>query len=122
MNAVAQALSDPIRRDILLFLRDQEASAGAIAARFPVSRPAVSRHLRVLREAGLVQDQPKGRERAYCLRLQALVELEAYLGQLRARCAWEQRFDALATEVQRVKRRRRLHPTPTANPKRKQTA
>jgi DNA-binding transcriptional ArsR family regulator len=122
VDAVAQALSDPIRREILLLLRDRDASAGAIAGHFTVSRPAVSRHLRVLREAGLVQDEAKGRERAYCLRLDALAGLETYLRQLRAAGAWQQRFDALATEVQRVKRRARVRSDRAVHDKRKQTA
>ena len=54
MDSVAQALADPIRRDILRMLRDQPMNAGGIAGAFSVSRPAISRHLRVLREAGLV--------------------------------------------------------------------
>jgi len=53
MDAVAQALADPIRRQILRMLRDQPVNAGTIAGAFAVSRPAISRHLRVLREAGL---------------------------------------------------------------------
>jgi DNA-binding transcriptional ArsR family regulator len=63
VDAIAQALADPIRRDILRMVRDGGLTAGAIAAAFSVSRPAVSRHLRVLREAGLVRDQLQGRER-----------------------------------------------------------
>ena len=108
MDAVAQALSDPIRRDILLMLRGGARTAGAIAAAFSVSRPAVSRHLRVLREAALVSDAACGRERQYRLHLDALAELEAYLTQLRAAASpWERRFDALETEVYRVQRARK---------------
>ncbi|HEU4538481.1 MAG TPA: metalloregulator ArsR/SmtB family transcription factor, partial [Polyangiaceae bacterium] len=84
MNAVAQALADPIRRQILRLLRSRPATAGAIAGAFPVSRPAVSRHLRVLREAELVCDVARGREREYHLDLRALAELEAFLRYLRA--------------------------------------
>ncbi len=108
MDAVAQALADPIRREILRMLRDQSMNAGEIAAAFSVSRPAVSRHLRVLREAGLVSDEPIGRERAYRLALEALAELEAYLAELHAPSKWERRLMALETEVHRVKRRRRV--------------
>ena len=108
MDAVAQALADPIRREILCMLRSQVATAGAIAKAFPVSRPAVSRHLRVLREAGLVQDRICGRERQYQVDLAPLTELEDYLRQLRGSSSpWQRRFDALATEVQRVRRRKR---------------
>jgi DNA-binding transcriptional ArsR family regulator len=108
VDAVAQALADPIRRQILRMLRDGPATAGAIAGAFPVSRPAVSRHLRVLREAELVRDVARGREREYRLDLGALAALEAFLRELRAPPCWQQRFDALETEVHRVRRRRRM--------------
>jgi DNA-binding transcriptional ArsR family regulator len=110
MDAVAQALADPIRRDILRMLRDQPVNAGAIAEAFSVSRPAISRHLRVLREAGLVQGELIGRERSYTLTLDALAELEAFLAELRAPGKWERRLMALETEVHRVKRERRRAP------------
>jgi DNA-binding transcriptional ArsR family regulator len=107
MDAVAQALADPIRRDILRMLRSQPVNAGAIAEAFSVSRPAISRHLRVLREAGLVRGELVGRERAYRLTLGPLTELEAFLAELRAPSTWERRLLALETEVHRVKRKRR---------------
>jgi DNA-binding transcriptional ArsR family regulator len=84
VDAAVQALADPIRRDILRMLRDGTATAGAIATAFAVSRPAVSRHLRVLREAGLVRDHARGRHREYRSDLTPLADLEAYLSELRA--------------------------------------
>jgi DNA-binding transcriptional ArsR family regulator len=110
MDAVAHALADSVRRDILRMLRDQPMNAGHIAGAFSVSRPAISRHLRVLREAGLVSDELRGRERAYRLTLDALSVLEAFLAELRAPGRWERRFMALETEVHRVKRERRNNP------------
>lgn len=111
MDAVAQALADPIRRDILRMLRSQPTTAGAIAGAFSVSRPAVSRHLRVLRVAGLVRDQLRGREREYRLELAPLDELVGFIDDLRADAAgWERRFLALETEVHRVRNRRRREP------------
>jgi DNA-binding transcriptional ArsR family regulator len=110
MDRVAQAIADPIRRDILRMLRDLgTTSAGAIAGAFDVSRPAVSRHLRVLREAGLVRDEVRGRERYYELQLAALGELESFLRELRETTedAWARRFMALETEVARTKRQRK---------------
>src|SRR5688572_30081895 len=107
VDAVAQALADPIRREILLILRDRPTPAGAIAAAFAISRPGVSRHLRVLREAGLVRDVLRGREREYHLDVRVLGELEEFLRELRAPSAWHRRFDALETEVHRVGRKRR---------------
>ena|SRR5688500_9206828 len=105
-------------------LRNQTLNAGAIAAAFSVSRPAISRHLRVLREAGLVSDEAIGRERTYRLSLDALAELEAFLAELHAPGRWESRLMALETEVHRVKRgRRRAMPTRVRpNYERKETA
>jgi len=106
VDAVAQALADPIRRKILLMLHEGPRNAGAIAEAFHVSRPAVSRHLRVLREAGLVRASASGREREYALALDALRPLEAFVTKLRAPSLWGHRLDALETEVHRVRRRR----------------
>lgn len=108
VELVAQALADATRRAILRMLRDGELSAGAIAGAFDVTRPAISRHLRVLREAGLVNDQAQGRERVYRLELGALAELETFLAELHETRAsiWERRFMALETEVHRTKRQR----------------
>jgi DNA-binding transcriptional ArsR family regulator len=122
MDAVAQALADPIRREILHMLRDQPMNAGEIAGAFSVSRPAISRHLRVLREAGLVVDESMGRERTYRLKLDALAELEAYLAELHAPSKWERRLLALETEVQRVKRRRAVTTRVRQSYKQKETA
>jgi len=127
VDAVAQALVDPIRRDILRMLRDGSHGAGALAGAFDVSRPAVSRHLRVLREAGLVRDEVHGRERRYQLELSALAELEAFLAELHRTVAdeWERRFMALETEVFRVRQQRKRSPQPASKPtteKKKETA
>ena len=113
-----QALADPIRRDILCRLREMPLTAGAIADAFPVSRPAVSRHLRVLREAGLVCVEESGRERVYSLQLEPLAQIETYLADLRdsrqaIQATWERRFMKLETEVYRVRARRK---TATAKP------
>ncbi|MDI6099302.1 metalloregulator ArsR/SmtB family transcription factor [Actinoplanes sp. NEAU-A12] len=107
MDEVASAIADPVRRDILLMLRDAPLSAGQIAGRFPVSRPAVSRHLRVLREAGLVRDAADGRRRVYTLVTEPLDELTDWLGRLTRPSGWQHRFDALETEVYRTRRERR---------------
>lgn len=78
MNAAA-AIADPIRRRVLELVRDDELPAGALAERFDVSRPAVSRHLRVLREAGLVVERREGRRRFYRANLEPLAELREWL-------------------------------------------
>jgi DNA-binding transcriptional ArsR family regulator len=105
VDAIANAIADPIRRDIMLLLRERVLSAGEIAARFVVSRPAVSRHLRVLRECGLVVDEVRGRQRLYRLDAKPLEGLEAWLSQLHD--PWSQQLDALETEVYRTRREHR---------------
>ncbi|MEV0107488.1 metalloregulator ArsR/SmtB family transcription factor [Nocardia sp. NPDC050799] len=107
MDEVAAAIADPIRREILEMLRGTRHTAGAIAARFPISRPAISRHLRVLRDSGLVRDELVGRQRYYALDTTPLRELRTWLAALEEPAAWEHRLDALATEVHRTRRERR---------------
>jgi DNA-binding transcriptional ArsR family regulator len=94
-----------VRRELLCLLRRRPASAGSLAARFPISRPAISRHLRVLREAGLVSVQEQGRERLYQLEPAPLEQVDVWLDDFRDR--WSPRLDALATEVHRTRRERR---------------
>ncbi|MGN9908508.1 metalloregulator ArsR/SmtB family transcription factor [Phytohabitans sp. LJ34] len=110
MDEVAGAIADPVRREILAMIRERRMSAGQIADRFAISRPAVSRHLRVLRESGLVHDELTGRQRFYRLDpapLDALARwLTPFLRDDRA-AAWEGHFDALETEVYRTRRERR---------------
>ena len=107
MDDVAAAIADPVRREILVMLRQQRLAAGEIADRFAITRPAVSRHLRVLRECGLVRDTLDGRRRLYELDASRLTELIAWLGQFTRAEGWERRFDALETEVYRTRRERR---------------
>jgi DNA-binding transcriptional ArsR family regulator len=108
VDAVAQALADPIRRDILRMLSLRNHTAGELDGAFSVSRPAVSRHLRVLREAGLVRDTIHGRHREYQLVVGALDELDAYVqGFARRRSTGSRRFAALETEMYRVRNQRR---------------
>jgi DNA-binding transcriptional ArsR family regulator len=75
----AAAIADPIRRRVLELVRESELPAGEIAAQFTVSRPAVSRHLRVLRESGLVRERRVGRARLYRAELAPLAELRSWL-------------------------------------------
>lgn len=102
MNTVLHALADESRRTMLEILRAHPATAGELAEALPIARPGVSRHLRVLREAGLVEFQQKAQWRIYQLRPEPLVELDSWLGRYRA--LWEQRLEALHTEIARGKR------------------
>ena len=98
-----ETLADPTRREIVELLAEGELDAGEIAARFPISRPAVSRHLRVLRESGLVRSRPVAQRRLYALEPAPLRELDAWLARYRG--VWANRLDALDTEVRRGHRR-----------------
>jgi DNA-binding transcriptional ArsR family regulator len=106
MEAVAHAIADPVRREILEALGRQPLSAGDVAARFAISRPAISRHLRVLRECGLVFDRMEGRRRVYALDPSPLNPLVEWISGLDRSAVWEQRLNALETEVHRAKRDR----------------
>jgi DNA-binding transcriptional ArsR family regulator len=87
---VAFAIADPTRRRLLELVRDREVPAGELASAFPVSRPAVSRHLRVLREAGLVHERREGRLRLYLADPAPLGELRDWLEGY-----WDERLDSL---------------------------
>ncbi len=104
MDALA-ALGDPVRRELVALLAHGEVAAGELAGRFPVSRPAVSRHLRVLRAAGLVTVRVEGRRRLYALDPGPLRELDDWLEPYRD--LWAARLDALDTEIARGRRARR---------------
>lgn len=79
MEATAAAIADPTRRRVLELVRDRELAAGEIAGEFEISRPAISRHLRVLREAGLVNERRDGRLRLYRADPKPLAELRSWL-------------------------------------------
>src|ERR1700752_2150984 len=92
MEAVLRALADGRRRTVLSTLTGGPATAGELAALLPIARPGGSRHLRVLREAGLVGGPQGGQRRVYSLRPEPLAEIDEWLGRYRA--LWEQRLDA----------------------------
>jgi DNA-binding transcriptional ArsR family regulator len=98
------ALADPTRRRIVELLAEREHDAGELAAEFTVSRPAVSRHLRVLREAGLVTARGEAQRRVYSLEPAPLAEVDAWLA--RYRDFWTNRLDALDTQLRRAGRER----------------
>ena len=93
MDPVYRAISDPTRRAILDRLRQSDASAGELAQRFPVSRPAISRHLRVLREAALVVERREGRSRIYSLEATPIERIDHWVA--RYRPFWSARLQDL---------------------------
>ena len=90
------ALADPTRRQVFEQLRTGPKSVGGIASGMPVSRPAVSQHLRVLKEAGLVRDEQDGTRRVYSIDPRGLGPLRRWLDQF-----WDQALDAFKAEVER---------------------
>ncbi len=97
MTAYA-ALAEPHRREILDLLRGGERSVSDLVVHLRISQPGVSKHLRVLREAGLVDVRPEGRTRWYGLRAQPLAEVDAWLAPYRA--YWSGRLDALERHLE----------------------
>jgi DNA-binding transcriptional ArsR family regulator len=105
VDAVLQALSDPSRRTVLDALSQGPATANELAALLPIARPGTSRHLRVLRDAGLVDVRQEAQFRIYSLRPEPLAAVSEWLD--RYRSLWTQRMDALHSEIARGKRERR---------------
>lgn len=104
MRDLLAALADETRLEIVDQLARSDQTAGELAARFPIARPGVSRHLRVLRDAGVVEVRTVGRRRVYRLAPDSLSTLDAWLE--RYRSLWDQRLDALQTEIARGNKRR----------------
>src|SRR5438093_4797892 len=99
MDASLRALAEPTRRRILRLVSDREVPAGEIAAHFDVSRPAISQHLKVLKEAGLVMERREGTKRLYTARPEGLSEVRAFLEEF-----WTERLDALKDAAEREQR------------------
>ena len=101
MDAALKAISQPHRRRILRLVTDEELSAGEIASHFDISWPAISQHLGVLKEAGLVDERRNGVRRLYRVRPEGLESLRAFLDEL-----WGDRLAALKREAEREEQRR----------------
>ena len=102
MEAALKAMAAPHRRQILTLVRGAELSAGEIAAHFDVTRPAVSQHLNVLKEAGLLSERRNGTRRLYRARPQGLDELRTFLEEF-----WDARLEALKHEAEHEERKGR---------------
>jgi len=102
---VFAALADPTRRQVLDLLTRRERAAGELGRAFPqISQPGISRHLRVLREAGLVRVRQERRHRYYSLRSDRLAEVDAWISKYRG--YWESELDALEAHLDGRRHRR----------------
>jgi DNA-binding transcriptional ArsR family regulator len=104
MDLAARAIAEPRRRQILAMVRDEELSAGEIAAGFEISRPAVSQHLAVLREAGLLSERRQGTSRLYRVRPEGMASLRDFMNEF-----WTDRLERLrlAAELEQQRRSKR---------------
>ncbi len=100
MEAALKAIAEPNRRTILRLVSNDELSAGEIASHFELTRPAVSQHLSVLKEAGLVSERRNGTRRLYRARPEGLVDLRTFLDEF-----WGVRLEALKREAEREERK-----------------
>ena len=101
MEAALKAIAAPTRRRILTLVRNEELSAGEIAEHFDITRPGVSQHLNVLKEAGLVSERRNGTRRLYRARPEGLAELKAFLEDF-----WNLRLDTLKREAEKEERKK----------------
>ena len=103
MQTVVNAITEPRRREILRLVRGRELTAGEIASRFDVTRPAISQHLTVLKNAGLVSERREGTRRLYRARPEGLAELRAFLDGF-----WEESLGRLKLAAEKEQRRGRV--------------
>ena len=99
-----KAIVAPRRRHILALVRDEELTAGEIASHFDVTRPAISQHLNVLKEAGLVNERRNGTRRLYRARPEGLTELREFLEDF-----WSEKLEALKHEAEKEERSKHEH-------------
>ena len=103
MDAVLRAIAEPRRREILQLIQEAELSSGEIAARFEVSGPAISQHLKVLLEAGLVTMRKEGTRRLYRARPEGLAEVRSFL-----EAFWDEGLRSLKEAAEAAERRSKI--------------
>ncbi len=102
---VFQAIADPTRREIIQLLASQRMNLNAVAENFSISRPAVSKHMKILTECGMVVIHQQGRER-YCeAKLEKLGEVSEWITQYRQ--FWEQKLDALEEYLEKIQKEKK---------------
>ena len=101
MEAVLKAIAEPRRRAILRLVSDTELPAGSIAVHFDITRPAISQHLTVLKEAGLVSERRNGTRRLYRARPEGFRQVRAFVEEF-----WDERLELLKREAEREERKK----------------
>ena len=102
---VFQAIADPVRRDIIGLLAHRTMSMNAVAKNFTISRPAVSKHMKILTECGLVEIHQKGRERYCTIKPNQLTEVADWVEQFRE--LWESKLDAFEDYLEVLKAKKK---------------
>jgi len=102
---VFQAIADPTRRDILSLLASQSMNLNSVAENFDVSRPAISKHIKILTECGLIEIKQQGRERFCEAKLDKLNEVSAWIEQYRK--FWEAKFDSLEAYLDKIQKQQK---------------
>ena len=112
MDLTLQALADPRRREIVEILLERERVVGDLVERLPIAQSGVSRHLRILKDAGLVESRTDGQRRIYRLRAEPFEKLSEWLGQYRR--LWEERLDNFESVLEHEQRQTREAAQPRA--------
>ena len=102
LQGAFRALADPTRRDILMFLREQDMTIGEVVEHFDVTRGAIKKHLVVLEEGGLISVHPRGRERVNRLEPDGLKSIDAWLGYFHR--FWDQKLSNLKKAAEKAER------------------
>ena len=102
---VFQAIADPLRRDIIKLLAEETLTVNAIAKKFEVSRPAVSKHLKILEECGIIGIEQSGRERFCSIKPSSLIPAFMWIDQYKA--LWEEKIDSFETYLYDLKSKRK---------------
>ncbi|MGD1845264.1 MAG: ArsR/SmtB family transcription factor [Salibacteraceae bacterium] len=98
---VYQAIADPVRRDIIDLLSKKPLTVNAVAVKFAISRPAISKHLKILHESGLIEFDQRGRERYCQIQTQHLIPAFLWLEQHKKQ--WEERIDSFESYLNQLK-------------------
>ncbi|MFT5820804.1 MAG: DNA-binding transcriptional ArsR family regulator [Crocinitomix sp.] len=98
---VFQAIVDPVRRDIITMLSEQTLTVNQVAAEFDISRPAISKHLKILKECGIIELEKKGREQRCMIQPKSLIPAFMWLEQYKS--LWEERIDVFEDYLMELK-------------------